>query len=320
MDNITHSLIGAALGQAGLKRLSGLGMATLIIAANIPDIDATCTIYGIESLAMRRGVTHGPIAWVVLPLLLTLIMVGWDKWQTARGTRPRKRLPVRPVQLYLLALIGTLSHPLFDWFNNYGIRLLEPFSHRWFYGDTLFIIDVWIWMLLGVSLWLSRRRERNRRNDWPRPALFGLAALATYVLLNSVVSILAVRDARTQLQVAGVTPTLIVASPPPIMFWQREVFWRTEDRFGSGVVDLLGDNDMDTVGQPTGMNDPRIAAAARTDRALAAFLFWARMPFAQQGADGLVIGDQRFASAMVSGRFTVTIPNPPAPAAEPAAQ
>ncbi len=40
MDNVTHSLIGAVLGQAGLKRKTGLAMPALIIAANLPDIDA----------------------------------------------------------------------------------------------------------------------------------------------------------------------------------------------------------------------------------------------------------------------------------------
>ena len=54
MDNLTHSLVGALLGQAGLKRRTGLAMPALIIGANLPDIDAACTVYGIESLAMRR--------------------------------------------------------------------------------------------------------------------------------------------------------------------------------------------------------------------------------------------------------------------------
>ena len=44
MDNLTHSLIGAALGQAGLKRKTGLAMPALIIAANLPDIDAGCVV------------------------------------------------------------------------------------------------------------------------------------------------------------------------------------------------------------------------------------------------------------------------------------
>ena len=78
MDNLTHSLAGAVLGQMGLKRKTGLAMPTLIIAANLPDIDAWTTVWGIESLAMRRGLTHGPIALLVLPLLLWAAMI-WLK-------------------------------------------------------------------------------------------------------------------------------------------------------------------------------------------------------------------------------------------------
>lgn len=307
MDNITHSLIGAALGQAGLKRLSGLGMPTLIVAANIPDIDAGCTFYGLESLAMRRGLTHGPLAMLILPAILTAVMVAWDKWQTWRGTRPVRRPPVRPMMLYLLALIGTLSHPAFDWLNNYGIRLLAPISDRWFYGDSLFIIDVWIWFLLGGAIWLSRHREWSGRLDWHRPALLGIAILSSYVLLNFLVTSIAERTVRTQLQIAGIEPTLVVASPPPLLFWQRDMFWRTGDRFGSGTYDLLGENDLDTVGTPTGMDNPAIAQAAAADKGVAAFLFWARMPYAEQSDGGLVLHDQRYASAMVKERFSVTL-------------
>ena len=146
MDNLTHSLVGALIGQMGLKRKTGLAMPTLIIAANIPDIDAVAVLLGgHQHLAMRRGITHGPIAMVVLPLLLWGAMLWFDAWQTRRGKRPEKRLPVHKGWLLALAYIGCLSHPLFDWFNSYGVRLLEPFSSQWFYGDTLFIIDIWIW-------------------------------------------------------------------------------------------------------------------------------------------------------------------------------
>ena len=46
MDNLTHSLAGAVLGQMGLKRKTGLAMPTLIIAANLPDIDAVAVLLG----------------------------------------------------------------------------------------------------------------------------------------------------------------------------------------------------------------------------------------------------------------------------------
>src|SRR3546814_159534 len=122
MDNLTHSLVGALLGQMGLKRRTGLAMPTLILAANLPDIDAGCALYGIESLAMRRGLTHGPIALLVLPLLLWAAMLAFDRWQARRGTRPAARLPIHKGWLLALACLGCLSHPAFDWLNTYGVR------------------------------------------------------------------------------------------------------------------------------------------------------------------------------------------------------
>jgi len=31
-------------------------------------------------------------------------------------------------------------------------RLLMPFNDTWFYGDTLFIIDPWVWLLAGAEV------------------------------------------------------------------------------------------------------------------------------------------------------------------------
>ncbi len=61
MDNLTHSLVGALIGQAGLKKKTGLAMPALIIGANLPDVDVTCFAWttGLEHLAFRRGITHG---------------------------------------------------------------------------------------------------------------------------------------------------------------------------------------------------------------------------------------------------------------------
>lgn len=307
MDNLTHSLVGAVLGQAGLKRLSGLGLPTLILAANIPDIDAGCTIYGIESLAMRRGLTHGPIAMLVLPLLLTGIMVSWDRWQTKRGTRPASRPEVRPVPLFLLALIGTLSHPAFDWLNNYGIRLLEPFSQQWFYGDAIFIIDLWMWVGLGSAVWLSLRRERRGETSWRRPARAAIAAVAAYLSFNIGLSWHVEEQASAELTRTGVSPALVVASPPPVLFWQRDVFWRDEQQMGRGHYSLFSGLALVPARAPLGMKDPRIAAAVSERADVAAFLFWARMPFATALGDDLVVKDQRYADPVTRDRFSVRI-------------
>ena len=303
MDNLTHSLIGAALGQAGLKRTTGLAMPTLIIAANLPDIDAGSVIYGLESLSMRRGITHGPLALLVLPLVLAWAIRAFDRWQTRRGTRPASRAPLQFGWLVALAYIGTLTHPAFDWLNNYGIRLLEPFSSRWLYGDALFIIDVWILAALGSGIWWSLRRERASAANWMTPARIALAAVLGYVTLNLGISARAVHWARGD----EPYPQIAVANAVPLAFWRREVLWRGEAGYGSMDYSLFGTGRRIELPKPVGMDDPRIAAWSKDDPAAAAFLFWARMPIAELQTDRIVLRDQRFMNPLAADQFSVTL-------------
>lgn len=304
MDNLTHSLIGAALGQAGLKRKTGLAMPALIIAANLPDIDAPCAIYGVESLSMRRGITHGPIALLVLPLVLAGLLIAYDRWQARRGKRPEGRLPVHAGWLVALCYIGILTHPFFDWLNSYGIRLLEPFSHQWFYGDALFIVDPWILAMLGAGIWLSRRREKELSEQWRRPANWALFGTALYVALNIVITYEVCCGYRFS------EASEEVANPVPIAFWRRELLWRH-------VSLLPSDRGRETFGlkayaepSPTNMSDPRIAEWARDDPKARAFLFWSRLPVAELHEDYIVLRDQRFMDRRMDRQFSVTLRKP----------
>lgn len=310
MDNLTHSLVGAVLGQMGLKKKTGLAMPTLVLAANLPDIDASCAIYGIESLSMRRGITHGPIALLVLPIILWAAMLAFDRWQTRRGKRPAGRLPIDKGWLLALAYIGCLSHPALDWLNNYGIRLLEPFSHRWFYGDTLFIIDLWIWIALALSVWLSLRRERRGAGDWRRPAWVGFAAVCAYIFVNGLITGAAERTVADALRASGHPEALVVASPPPATFWKRDIFWRTADRYGSASFVPGGGGHIDIGGAPIGMDDPRLVSWVKADPAARAFLFWSRMPVAQADGDAILLRDQRFMHPLARDRFQVRLTAP----------
>lgn len=292
MDNLTHSLVGALIGQAGLKRRTGLAMPALIIGANLPDVDAACFLWldGAQHLGFRRGITHGPIAWVVLPLLLAGALWWFDRWQMRRGMRPEARLPVRFGWLYGLAFIACLTHPALDWLNVYGVRLLEPFSNRWFYGDTLFIIDVWLWLGMGFATWLSLRRE-NRELDWRTPAQAALAASLLYILANGIWSQV-IRLAE------GSSFERAISSPVAFAFWDRELigfvrpgeYWIDDRRVGDCSLDSL-------------------QSQAATDPDLDAFLFWSRAPFAERAEDGSVlIRDARFYDPRARDRFTVALP------------
>lgn len=308
MDNLTHSLVGALIGQMGLKRKTGLAMPTLIIAANIPDIDAVATLLGGQQhLAMRRGITHGPIAMALLPLLLWGIMLWFDHWQTQRGKRPEKRLPVQKGWLLALAYIGCLSHTLFDWFNSYGIRLLEPFSSRWFYGDTLFIIDPWLWATLIGGIWFSRRLERLGSLKFYRPAVAAALLIGTYITANNLISAWA---EQATMQVVkrdlNLTPNLVVANPVPIIFWKREMLWRDKTHFGQGIY--LAPDHIILTGK-VGVHNASAPLAVKNNKDAKAFLFWARMPVVSKRGEGanreIAISDQRFVDPLVGDRFTV---------------
>ncbi|HOQ62220.1 MAG TPA: metal-dependent hydrolase [Vicinamibacterales bacterium] len=154
MDPLTHTLTGACLAETGLKRRSPLAAATLIIAANLPDLDGTCYLHSADlAFAVRRGWSHGVLAVLLLPVLLTAAMTLVDR-RVLRRTSPSLP-PARPAVLLALSFLGVLVHVLMDWPNSYGVRLLTPFSGRWFYGDALFIADPWLWLVLGSPVMLS---------------------------------------------------------------------------------------------------------------------------------------------------------------------
>ena len=322
MDNLTHSLAGAVLGQMGLKRKTGLGMATLIIAANIPDIDAVATLLGgHRHLGVRRGATHGPVALAVLPIFLTASIVAFDRWQTGRGKRPAARLPVDPMWVLALAFIGTLSHPALDWLNSYGIRLLEPFSSRWYYGDTLFIIDVWVWSMLATAVWLSRRREKSGRGSVARPAWIGFAGVSGYILANGLITGTAETETAALVERVDKNPPVqVVANPQPVIFWRREMLWQyggplsdqSPARYGTGAFDLFGSTRVTL--DPRDIRNDFTLAQARAQTAgnadAQAFLFWSRMPMLQTFDEprSLAISDLRFSNEMISDRFSVAVP------------
>ena len=194
MDPLTHTLVGANLAATRLREKTRLATAALVIGANLPDVDSILYYTGHQDLALgfRRGWTHGVLAIVLLPLIQTGLLLLYAR------LRPDPERPVSARWLLLLSFGAILTHPFLDWLNNYGMRWLMPFDGRWFYGDSVFIMDPWLWLLLGGG-WLASRR-----------ATVGL--IVAFVIISGLLTwIVAARDPRYVLIVVLVAAVLLGA-------------------------------------------------------------------------------------------------------------
>jgi inner membrane protein len=166
MDPLTHTLVGANLASTRLGAKARLAPAALVIGANLPDVDSILYFTGQQDLALgfRRGWTHGVLALLVLPVLLAGVLKLIDRRQDGRW-------------LLGLSFLAILTHPTLDWLNNYGMRWLMPFRGTWFYGDAVYIMDPWLWLILGCGWLANRQPTRWLIGGW----LFFSAAIAWVV-------------------------------------------------------------------------------------------------------------------------------------------
>ena len=174
MDPVAHTFTGMALAAAGLRRATPLAATALLIGVNVPDVDVFSGLFGpFAPMAFRRGWTHGVLAIALWPFVVAGVLLAWDCYVR------RRRNPAAPAAragpLLAVAALGVVTHPALDWLNHYGLRWLMPFDGRWFYGDAAFIIDPWLWLLLGGAALLTYSRSRLARVRWT--VFFALASV-----------------------------------------------------------------------------------------------------------------------------------------------
>lgn len=175
MENLCHTLAGVVLARAGLDRTTPLATATLVVASNLPDVDVVTVWWGdLAYLEHHRGLTHSILGLALQGPILAGFMIAFDR--LIRLRRQPEAAAARFGRLTLVALVGLFAHLLLDWTNMYGIKPLLPFSERWFYGDIVFIVDPWLWLVLGGALYLGASRAWSSNIVWG--LLFGAMAAA----------------------------------------------------------------------------------------------------------------------------------------------
>ena len=74
--------------------------------------------------------------------------------------------------------LGAGSHLFLDWWNGYGVRPFYPWDPSWYYGDLVFIVDPWVWLMLGGGLVCGTRRFGRAKWGWYALAAVGTAVVA----------------------------------------------------------------------------------------------------------------------------------------------
>jgi inner membrane protein len=165
LDNLTHTLIGWAAGeslaQSTLAPASGLTpevrrslfVTMAAIGGNLPDLDLLYSIgrpSKLSYLLEHRGYTHTLAGCLVLAVLLYLGVDLWMRWRRLKPTL-RDRLV-----LLAVAVFGTLLHLAMDALNSYGVHPFWPAENRWFYGDSVFIVEPLFWVCTAPLFFVAR--------------------------------------------------------------------------------------------------------------------------------------------------------------------
>ncbi len=184
---MTHGLAGLLMADLALRAyesrermpaatgLRRTAVALGISAAEFPDADLLYSggVLGIGKLGYllhHRGHTHTVLFAVVIALAL---------WALVLLIRKEARKPAERGLLLALALAGTLSHILLDFTNSYGVHPFWPLDNRWFYGDAIFIVEPWLWIVAIPPLLFGKRSAFGR--IVLSLALAGILAAAWYV-------------------------------------------------------------------------------------------------------------------------------------------
>ena len=145
MDNLTHTLTGVTLAQAGLGRSSRGAALALALASNLPDVDILAGLQGAAAyLEHHRDLSHSVVGAPVFALALAGLLRA-----TLKGSRFGALLGC--------SLLGVAVHVFMDLWTSYGTRVFAPFDRSWYAWDIVFIVDPLVLLLLLASVLWARR-------------------------------------------------------------------------------------------------------------------------------------------------------------------
>ncbi len=195
MDTITHGLTGWLIARSVPSEQGGkAATAAVVIGSVLPDVDHVVSLLGGDAaVRFHRGISHSFAGIAVTSLLLALLLYRFGKWKELK-------------KLYLLAVVGQLSHIALDLITSYGTQVFQPVSDARVSFDLLFIVDLLFSGIVLAGIALSRHHR-------PAMARGALAALALYVGFAAVLHARAADAVRTAAERNGVRVVSVAALP-----------------------------------------------------------------------------------------------------------
>lgn len=148
-ENLTHTLFGYFIGILLIRKLKfknpKKAMIAMLIAANIPDIDAVIRFLGAGFyLVHHRQLSHSIIGITVLSLLIALVCTKFRKDEFKK--------------YWMLAFGGTVAHVFLDVITSWGTQVFYPFNNIRYEFSLIPIIDIYVLAIFIAGLVFIRLR------------------------------------------------------------------------------------------------------------------------------------------------------------------
>jgi len=256
MDTLTHTVLGAAVGEVVLgKKLGKKAMLWGALFSNFPDIDVVSNFVmnPVNALLAHRGFCHSFLfALLLIPLFSYWFMRIFKRYNTN--------------YMDWLKLIGItwISHLLIDSLTSYGTGWFEPFSHVRVSFNTIFVADpiYTLPLLISVIVLLILNSKSKRRKAWTYTAIILSSLYLVFTFINKIhVDTIFEESMKNQ----KITYTEMMTTPTPL----NNILWnsiaKTDKGYWIGFYSLF-DKSKDISFYFTDRNDSIVKDELNTER------------------------------------------------------
>lgn len=233
MDSLTHIVLGAAIGEAMLgKKLGKKGMLWGALANSLPDVDVIANAFTdpVNALLIHRGLTHSFFfALLVSPILAYFFY----------KSHLKNKLAFKNWLLFFLIAIAT--HDLIDVFTAYGTGLLEPFSHKRFSTNSIFVADpLYTLPLLIAALILLVLKNNSAKRVYINAT--GLVVSCVYLTLTFFNKASVNYTSQISLKDQHISYIDLITTPAPLNNILWNVIAKNDSGYYTGYYSLLDSN------------------------------------------------------------------------------